>query len=148
MAHWFFLLLILLAGAVLPVQAAVNNKMADWVQSPVLATLLSFVVGIVALLAYLLVSGTSLAPLAQARQAPWGLWLGGLLGAFYVVVVVSLAPRLGMALTFTLLVAGQLLATLVIDHYGLLGLPVREINLARLAGIVLVIAGVILIRRF
>ena len=59
-----------------------------------------------------------------------------------------LAPRLGVAMTFSLIVLGQMLITLVIDHFGLLGVPVQQVTLSRVAGILLVIGGVVLIRKF
>ena len=62
--------------------------------------------------------------------------------------VTILAPRLGVALTFVLVVAGQMMVSLIVDHYGLLGLPVKHINWQRLVGVALLVAGVLLIRRF
>jgi transporter family-2 protein len=61
---------------------------------------------------------------------------------------VILAPRIGVAMTFSLIVAGQMLITLILDHFGFLGLPVKEINLARIGGILLISAGVVIIRKF
>jgi len=70
------------------------------------------------------------------------------LGAIFVTATVLLLPRLGVAMTFSLVIAGQMLITLVIDHFGLLGVPVKEISLARVLGVVLIVAGTILIRKF
>ena len=145
---YFYILLALAAGAMMPTQAATNNKMAMIVDSPVLSAFISFVVGTVALLVYLLVSGVPLGNLAASKEAPAIAWVGGLLGAFFVASAVTLVPRLGVAMTFSLIVAGQMLVTLVIDHFGLLGVPVKEINLPRLGGILLITAGVVLIRKF
>ena len=145
---YFYILLALAAGAMMPTQAATNNKMAMIVDSPVLSAFISFVVGTIALLVYLLVSGVPLGNLAASKEAPAIAWVGGLLGAFFVASAVTLVPRLGVAMTFSLIVAGQMLVTLVIDHFGLLGVPVKEINLTRLGGILLITAGVVLIRKF
>ena len=145
---YFYILLALAAGAMMPTQAATNNKMAMIVDSPVLSAFISFVVGTIALLVYLLVSGVPLGNLAASKDAPAIAWVGGLLGAFFVASAVTLVPRLGVAMTFSLIVAGQMLVTLVIDHFGLLGVPVKEINLPRLGGILLITAGVVLIRKF
>lgn len=147
-SYWISVLVALLAGAMMPTQAAVNNKLAFYVQSPVLAALISFAVGTAALFLYVVASGIPLSQFAGAKNAPWIAWSGGLLGGFFVAAVVSLVPKLGVALTFSLLVAGQMTLTLVIDHYGLLGAPVREANLPRLLGVLLVVLGVVLIRRF
>ncbi len=144
-----FLLLAILAGIMLPIQASMNSKMAKLTDSPLLATIVSFAVGTIALLLYtLLIQPTLFGQLSSARQAPMYVWLAGILGAFYVVTSVSVLPHLGVALTFSLIIAGQMLVTLVFDHYGLLGVPVTPINLPRLIGILLIIGGVILIRKF
>lgn len=145
---YFYILLALVAGAMMPTQAATNNKMAMIVDSPILSAFISFVVGTVALLAYVLISGAPLGNLASVREAPAIAWVGGLLGAFFVTAAVTLVPRLGVAMTFSLIIAGQMLVTLVIDHFGLLGVPVKEVSLARVGGILLITAGVVLIRRF
>ena len=145
---YLYILCALAAGAMMPTQAATNNKMALVVGSPVASAFLSFAVGTVALFLYLLVSGVSLADIASAKEAPAIAWTGGLLGAFYVTAAVILVPRLGVAMTFSLIIAGQLILTLVIDHFGFLGVPVKEVSLARIAGIVLIGAGVVLIRRY
>lgn len=145
---WFFILLAVVAGAMMPTQAAVNNKLAFFVQHPVLAAFISFAVGTLALFLYILTTGIPLNQLAGVKNAPMAAWMGGICGAFFVAAVVVLVPRFGVALTFSLLIAGQMIATLPIDHFGFLGTPVREINLPRLLGVALVILGVILIRRF
>ncbi|HZV70583.1 MAG TPA: DMT family transporter [Saprospiraceae bacterium] len=146
--QWMFFLLALVAGMMMPTQAAINNKLATYVQSPVLAAFFSFAVGLVGLFLYMLVAKIPLNTLSNIKNAPPVSWLGGLCGAFFVTAVVISVPRLGIALTFSILILGQMLITLPIDHFGFLGIPVREINLPRLLGVILVIAGVFLIRRF
>lgn len=145
---YFFVLLALVAGAMMPTQAAINNRLAGAVDSPILAAFISFLVGTVGLLAYVVLSGVPVGNIASAKNAPAITWIGGLLGAFFVTSTVVLVPRLGVALTFSLIVAGQMLVTLVIDHFGLLGVPVKEISLARIGGILLIVGGVALIRKF
>lgn len=132
----------------MPTQAAVNNKMAMVVGGPILSAFISFAVGTLALLVYLLASGLSLGNLAAAKDAPLIAWTGGLLGAFFVAVSIMLLPRLGVAMTFGLIIAGQMIVTLVIDHFGILGVPEKAISIPRIAGILLITTGVILIRRF
>ncbi|MGQ0542576.1 MAG: DMT family transporter [Blastocatellia bacterium] len=145
---YFYVLIALLAGAMMPTQAATNNKMAAFVDSPILSAFISFFVGTVALFIYVLLSGIPLSSLSGAKDAPAVAWVGGLLGAFFVAAAVSLVPKLGVAMTFSLIIAGQMIVTLIIDHFGLLGVPVKEVSLARIGGILLIAAGVILIRRF
>lgn len=142
------MILALAAGMMMPTQATTNNKMAAVIDSPLLAAFVSFLVGTIALFAVVVASGTPLASLSSIREAPPVAWLGGFLGAFFVAAAVLLVPRLGVAMTFSLFIAGQMLASLVIDHFGLLGLPVKEVSFVRVAGIILITAGVILIRKF
>lgn len=143
-----YILLALLAGATLPTQAAVNNRMAMTVGNPIIAALISFIVGTLSLLVYIFATGTPMAGLLAVRSAPPIAWIGGLIGAFFVASTVALVPRLGVAMTFSLVIAGQMVVTLVIDHFGLLGVPVREVSVLRVVGMILIIAGVILIRRY
>ena len=145
---YLFLLLAVAAGAMMPTQAATNNKMAMVVDSPVLSAFISFAVGTVALLVYLLMTGVPLGNLSAAKDAPAIAWVGGLLGAFFVAAAVTLVPRLGVAMTFSLIIAGQMVVTLIIDHFGLLGVPEKAVSIPRVAGILLITAGVVLIRRF
>lgn len=145
---YLYLLLALLAGAMMPTQAATNNKMAAFVDSPVLAAFISFFVGTVALFIYVVASGTPLGNIVSAKDAPPVAWVGGLLGAFFVTAAVTLVPRLGVAMTFSVIIAGQMIVTLIIDHFGLLGIEVKPISWPRILGIALITGGVILIRRF
>jgi transporter family-2 protein len=148
MQNWIFLIMALLAGAALPTQAAVNNKLATVLQQPLLAALISFLVGTVSLILYCLATGVPFRGLMAAKNVTAVAWTGGLLGAYVVTAVILLVPRMGVALTFSLIISGQMLITLVLDHYGLLGVPMRTVNLPRILGVLFIIAGVVLIRRF
>jgi transporter family-2 protein len=132
----------------MPTQAAINNKLAVTVESPILSAFISFAVGTAALFLYILATGVPLGNLFSAKNAPLIAWTGGLLGAFFVAATVTLVPKIGVALTFSLIMAGQMLITLVIDHFGLLGVPVKEVNVPRLFGVTLITIGVIMIRRY
>lgn len=145
---YFYLLLALIAGAMMPTQAATNNKMAVVVGNPILAAFISFFVGTIALFVYIVATGIPLGDLASAKQAPPIAWIGGFLGAFFVASAVVLVPRLGVAMTFSLIIAGQMLVTLVLDHFGFLGLEERPVSIPRVLGVLLITGGVVLIRRF
>ena len=86
--------------------------------------------------------------MSELSSFPWWVWTGGLLGAFFVVSAILLVPRFGAATYLVLNLAGQMITALILDHYGLLGFPVQRISLLRVAGAILIIAGVIMIRRF
>jgi transporter family-2 protein len=140
-----FILLALVVGAGLPVQAGVNAAMARHAGRPEWAALVNFGVGLVALGAWLL--ATRAPPPVALGKAPLWAWTGGLLGAFYVSAVVFLVPRLGVAATLGLTVAGQMVAALVLDQAGAMGLASRPITGARVLGAAMLVAAVVLIRR-
>ena len=142
----FPILLVLFGGAMIAVQAPTNAMLAKAGGSPVLAALISFAVGTTALLVTWLASGNR--PGASAWSGlPWYAWLGGLYGAFFVAIAAYAAPRIGLASLITIGVAGQIAAALWLDHIGALGLPREPISVGRLIGAILVIAGVVLVRR-
>lgn len=142
------IVLAVIAGAVLPIQAGLNVQLGKSVQQPIFAAFASFVIGSIGLLIYLLVLKFDFTSVANIKTVSPVVWIAGLLGAFYVAAVIILAPKLGTALTFSLVVAGQMIISLVFDHFGLLGLPVKQINWQRLVGVVFLIVGVLLIRKF
>lgn len=145
---YLLLILAVIAGAMMPAQAAINNRLAVVIDSPVMAAFLSFVIGTLALFIYVIVSSTPFGGLSNLKDASPITWTGGLLGAFFVTATILLVPRLGVAMTFSLVIAGQMIATLIIDHFGMLGVPVKEVSIIRFAGILLITAGVVLIRKF
>ena len=144
----FFVILAIVAGAVLPLQAGLNVQLGKSVHQPIFAAFASFLIGTLGLLIYLVALKFDFTSVSQTKTVSPVVWLAGILGAFYVAAVIILAPRLGTALTFVLVVAGQMTISLILDHYGLLGLPVKHINWQRLVGVVFLVAGVLLIRRF
>ncbi|HSL61825.1 MAG TPA: DMT family transporter [Desulfotignum sp.] len=143
-----WLLTALAAGMMAPVQAGFNGKMGRAIGDPVYAALISFFVGTLGLLVYSLVLRMDFTAVRHAAGIEWWVWMAGLLGAFYVTAVIILTPLLGATLTFSLVVAGQLLMAVALDHYGLLGVAVQPISWLRILGIALITAGVVLIRKF
>ena len=136
----------LAGGAFLALQAPTNAYLARSVGSPVNAALVSFAVGTLALLLAAALLGARPDP-AQMRAAPWWAWLGGLYGAVLVAAIAYAAPRLGVAPALTLVVAGQFVVAVALDHFGALGLAARPVTLSKLAGLGLIAAGVLLVRR-
>lgn len=132
----------------MPTQATVNSKLAESVQSPIMAAFISFAVGTVALFVYMLLTGVPLSSIASSKDAPLVAWVGGFLGAFFVSVMATVVPKIGVALAFSLAIGGQMLVTLLIDHFGWLGVPEKPINLWRVLGAVFITIGVVLIRKF
>jgi len=138
--------LVTLAGAATALQAPINARLATAVGSAVNAALVSFLVGSVALIGLALILQVR-PDMAATRALPWYAWIGGLCGVIFVIAATWGVPRLGVATTITLMVAGQLVLGLVLDHFGAFGAPRQPVNLSRMLGVALVIGGVLLVRR-
>ncbi len=139
-------LTLLLAGAATALQGPTNAKLVTAVGSPLNAAFVSFAVGTVALgvLALILQARPDVGAM---KALPWWAWMGGLYGCAFVVSAAWGVPRLGVATTITVMIAGQLLLSLALDHFGALGVEKQPLSLGRIAGVALVIGGVVLVRR-
>jgi transporter family-2 protein len=145
---WAYLLFAFAAGVVLPFQAGINAELAEWLHSPVRAAFLLFLVGTLLLLVASALVFKPLPSWNRLGDAPWWVWVGGALGAFYVAGSIVSAPKLGAATLIALVVAGQSLASLVVDHFGWVGFEPKHASAGRLVGMTLVGAGVVLVRVF
>jgi transporter family-2 protein len=137
----------LLIGMGLPLQAGINAQLRLGLGHPLLAALVSFAVGTVALAAATLLLRLSFPPVATLAQIGWWQWTGGLIGAVYIFAAVLLAPRLGATVLVAAIVAGQMVASLLYDHFGVAGFPVQPITLQRVLGAALIGFGVWLVQR-
>jgi bacterial/archaeal transporter family-2 protein len=145
-ATWPYYLFAIAAGAMLPVQFGINAQLAAWLGSPVRATFVSFAVGAAVLLVAVALFARGVAEGRELGAAPWWVWVGGFLGAFYVLGSVVTAPKLGAAALFAFILAGQAAASLAVDHFGWVGFDENPITPGRLLGIALVAAGVAAVR--
>jgi bacterial/archaeal transporter family-2 protein len=143
-AIWSYLLFALAAGAMLPIQFGINAQLAEWLGGSVRAAFVSFLVGATALLVAVLVASRGWPD--RAGDAPWWVWTGGLLGAFYVLGSIVTAPKLGAATLVALILAGQALASLAVDHFGWVGFEEQPITLLRVVGMLVLAGGVVLVR--
>lgn len=143
----FIVLLLMLGGIGLTLQAAVNTRLREAVGSPVLSALISFLVGMVPLAVAASAGLLGRGRLTGLGGSPWWMWIGGLFGAFYVVLAVVGVPRVGAAVVVACAVFGQLAAALVLDSFGWLGVPRAPLNAWRVLGVVLVFAGVLLVQK-
>jgi bacterial/archaeal transporter family-2 protein len=140
--------LALAAGCSLSIQAGVNGRLGAESGLPVWATMASFLIGLVFLLPFTLIPRVAWPTIETMTAIRWWAWTGGLIGAAYVLSTIVLAPRLGAAVFFSIVIAGQIGMALLLDHYGWLGFQRHPINAMRLTGAALMIAGVVLVRRF
>jgi bacterial/archaeal transporter family-2 protein len=137
----------LLAAGVIPLQAIVNGRLGQEVQNPLLASLISFTGGTLALCILMLVTTRGLPTIPEGAHLPPYLFCGGLFGVVFVTVVLILVPRIGTANVLAAAIVGQLLMSLVIDHFALLGVPQSSISLTKIAGCTLLVAGMLIIQR-
>ncbi len=140
------LLVVLLSGALLAIQAPLNATLSRAIGGPVNAALASFLVGTVALMGVALAGRASPDP-AALRALPWWAWAGGLCGAVFVSGAAYAAPKVGVATLLTVGVASQLMMAIVLDHYGAFGITRQAITGGRLIGVALVVVGAVLVRR-
>lgn len=143
----FLGLFAIFAGVALPLQAALNVQVRALLGNPLRASLASFTVGIAILAALVIFTRDPMPALGTLARAPWWVWCGGALGAFYIVASVVVVPRLGSAFAFALIVAGQMAASLAIDRFGLFGVPQTSFSLTRALGAALLVGGVLLVRK-
>jgi transporter family-2 protein len=145
--HWAGLLLLAaFAGAVVPFQSAINVNLGRGLGHPLWATLASLVVSILVLLPIMLAMRLPLPSLAFIARAPMWMWAGGAFGVCFISLALVLLPRLGASGFMALALAGQVVASLLLDHFGWFGLVERQVTLPKLLGAVLLIGGVVLIQ--
>ena len=138
----------LFIGAILPVQAVLNTKLGKQTGGPLISSLLSFLVGLICLfIINLFANYSAFTNMKLLSVSPWYVWMGGLLGAIYVSCVIFVNQQQGVALTFALVVAGQIFISLLIDHFGLFGSFVRPLSIPKIIGALLIIAGLVLIKK-
>jgi transporter family-2 protein len=145
---WIFFPLAFLVGAAITVQTGSNARLKEALGQPLPAVIISSSIGIVALVLVVLVSRRPWPPLERFGDAPWSAWIGGLLGAVYAVVTVLLARDLGAATLTALVVTGQLVCSVVLDHFGWIGFELHAASPWRIAGCALMVVGLVLISRF
>jgi transporter family-2 protein len=142
-----FALLAVVAGISFVLQASVNARLRTGLDSPNWAALASYAGGTFAMALVVLATRDPMLSTDAIQKAPWWSWTGGLWGAVYVVIIIVLLPRLGTAAVIALFVLGQMVASLAFDNFGLFGVPKHPADVSRIAGALLLVAGVVLIRR-
>ncbi|WOI52410.1 DMT family transporter [Parvularcula sp. LCG005] len=143
-----YIVLGLLTGCAFATQGAVNGRLAAHLGGAPMAALVSFTVGWMALLVLNLALRSPLPATAGFSAIPWWAWLGGFMGAFGVASAAFSVPHIGVATWVAAIIAGQLVCALFLDQIGAFGQAVREITPGRLLGVVFLVAGVALIRKF
>jgi transporter family-2 protein len=144
MHHWILMFLVAFG---IPLQAIINGRLGQVLGNPFLAALTSFITGTIVLLVVTLLNSGGIPKLPQDTIVPWYLFTGGLLGAIYVTAVLVTVPKMGPADLLTAGIAGQLFMGLILDHFGLLGMPVHPITLVRALGVAVMLTGAVMINK-
>ncbi len=139
---------VLVMGGLLSAQPLLNARVAAGAGHPIYGALISVAVSSLTMLLAVLVLRLPAPAVRGLAALPAWTWCGGVIGAFFVLSALIATPRLGSATTVALFIAGQLIASLVIDQLGLLGVPQHSLSPGRLFGVGLLAAGVALIRLF
>lgn len=142
-----FYLLPVFAGIAITIQSGVNSQLRAAIQHPLLAAFISFVVGTLALFILLIFSKDAIPQMSQYSTINWYKYTGGLLGAFVVTVTLLSVTQIGAGNMFVLIVAGQLVTAVLMDHFGVLGMKHNPVTLQKFLGICLLIGGAWLVNK-
>lgn len=139
-----YLIIALAAGVALATQSAINTQLAKAMSGEaVIATFISFAVGTIVLFFIACVKTDLWGNLSTIPSQPWWKLIGGVLGAVVVFTTVLLAPKLGITAMLFFIIVGQLITATTIDHFGLIGMPIREVNITKLIGLIIVAFGLV-----
>ena len=137
----------LLAGSALAVQVGINNGLKERLEQPLVAAIVSFGTGTLVLIAYWFASRSELPSAARWQGGPWWIWLGGSLGAVYLLLTVTFSRQIGAAGWLGVVVTGQILTSVILDHFGLLGFEQHSISWQRVGGVMLLLTGAAVVLR-
>ena len=139
-----YLIIALAAGVALATQSAINTQLAKAMSGEaVIATFISFAVGTIVLFFIAWVKTDLWGNLSTVPSQPWWKLIGGILGAVVVFTTVLLAPKLGITAMLFFIIVGQLITATTIDHFGLIGMPLREVNITKFIGLIIVAFGLV-----
>ena len=139
-----YLIIALAAGVALATQSAINTQLAKAMSGEaVIATFISFAVGTIVLFFIAWVKTDLWGNLSTVPSQPWWKLIGGVLGAVVVFTTVLLAPKLGITAMLFFIIVGQLITATTIDHFGLIGMPIREVNITKFIGLIIVAFGLV-----
>ena len=136
-----------IVGMLLPIQAAANAGVSRYFGDFAYAVLISFVIGIILVSCYILITKPVLNSNLSSLRIPNYILLGGLISVTYTAAITFLSPRLGVGNTLFVIIVGQIVAALIVDHFGVMGAVTQEVSLKRIIGVSLIIIGVFLARK-
>jgi bacterial/archaeal transporter family-2 protein len=140
-----YYILAFLCGVTNSTQSGVNAELRRSINNPIFAAIISFASGLLGLILIIPFFKDPVPTMATIKSLEWWKLSGGILGAFFVTTVILSVQKIGSANLICLIVAGQLLTAMLLDHYGLIGFKLHPVNAWRIVGGLLIVAGVYLI---
>jgi bacterial/archaeal transporter family-2 protein len=135
------------AGVSVLIQQALNANLRVELNSAAWSGFMSYFLGVLCMVALAAVLHDPMPSTRTIARVPLWAWSGGIFGAIFIGLSIITIPKLGGAVYIAILVTGQMIAALAVDHFGWLGVPERHMDLPRMFGVALLVGGVILIRR-
>lgn len=145
-SHSIYILLTLLVGFCLPIMASSNGMLGKSVGSPFTASLGVFVLASLLMTAIIFVTRRPGLTVSLISQTNWKMWLGGCIVVMNIMTFTIVPEKIGATNMIVLFIAGQIISSVIAEHFGLLNFPVHMINGYRIGGLLLVISGVILVK--
>ncbi|CAM1343426.1 DMT family transporter [Tenacibaculum amylolyticum] len=140
-----YVLLAIAGGAIIPFHAGTNATFSRSVHSPIWATLFSMGVSLAVVLVLLVVMKPQTPNTVTLQNVPWWSWISGAIAVVYVVFTMLMAPKLGAGTFMASVIAGQMICSILLDNYGLVGFKQHPINWTKLIGVLLVIVGAFIV---
>lgn len=141
-------LLAILAGAIVPVQVGVNAVLDQQLKSPFFTSFIVFLVGAIGILISFFFTEETFPTVVTIKASSWWSWLGGLLGALYILSLIILSQYINIGLLTILALAGQLVMAIIVDHFGWFGAKVNPITYMKVLGLILIGFGIYLIKKY
>ena len=145
--QFLFIILSAISGALIPVQASTTAAFSKVTGNAISTALVVFITGLIVVSTYALFTRTPVPSVEQLKSAPLYGYAGGFIVAFYVIIITIVTPKLGVGPAIGLIITGQIISAVIIEHYGLFGAAIREMDLKRIGGTLLMIAGIYLVMK-
>ena len=146
--HWLLIPFVVVSGVLNSLQTGNNTQLAKSLHQPIAAAFIIYAVGMLTLAVSAPFLGFSFSAYGRLGQAPWWAWLGGIFGAIYIIAMLYVTDKVGAGTFTALTVTAAIVTTVLLDHFGWLGLDVHPASAGRIIGCALMIGGVILVSKF
>ena len=141
-----FISIAFITGSLIPLQLVFNAQLGSITQSPYSAGLIVLIAGLLTMSLIVVVMRPPVPSITALAAAPPNVYLGGVIAAVYIVAIIMVSPKLGVGLPTGLILFGQLVMALALDHVGAFGNPQISINAWRVGGVLMMLGGIVAIK--